>query len=315
MSHLTAAIGETGVEELFNGIVENFVFEDADSTGSGTFSAGYDVRLHLEEGSVELTDDNSVEISELDIAWERLELSLAINFDRVCTPDGCVTVFGVEICIPQWCIFEDNPDVDVTLDLAPFIRRSEVSGELRPVVKYFVHPDRPAGMNYLVAEETPDPDDADKNLANRWQVYLDPIRLDVDLFDFEAIVEELLEDLVDTLLDTVFAGFPDWAKDAILFITGPLIDLIGDVLDIGDDFSEWLSDLFNISFGLGNLILTFLADYLANQTPILNEEDPYPIMEEEDGLIPVKIPIAEFSVQINSSEMVIEGTVGTSLGV
>jgi hypothetical protein len=315
MSHVTAAIGETGVKELFKGIVENFVFEDADSTSGGAFTAGYDVRLHLVDGSVELTNANTVKISELDIAWERLELSLAINFDPVCTPDGCVTVFGQEICIPQWCIFEGDPDIDVTLDLAPFIRRSEISGEVRPVVKYFVHPDRPADMNYLDAEETPDPDDADSNLANRWQVYLDPVWLDVDLFDFEAIVEELLQGIVDTLLDTVFAGFPDWAKDAILLITGPLIDVIGDALDIGDDFGEWLSDLFNVTFGLGNIILNLLADYFANQNPIINEEDPYPVMEAENGLIPVKIPIAEFSVRINSSEMVVEATVGTSLGV
>ena len=318
MSHLTAAFAERAVQELFKGIVKNFVLEEADSMPPNDFTASYDIKLHLDGGSVELTNQNSLVIHELDVKWDRILLSLTVDLPKVCTPDGCIEIFGKEICIPQWCIFEGENDIDIDFDLAPYVRTSEISGELRPVVKYFVHPDRTPSMNYLVAEETPDPDfpdDPEKNLADRWQVFLDPIWLDIDLIDFEAIVEELLDALVDAIVDTVFAGFPGWAKDAILAITGPLIDFIGDAIDLVDDFDEWLSDLFNISFGLGDLILNLLADYFAHKTPIVDLENPYPVMEAENGLIPVKIPLEKLSVHIDTHEMVLEGSVGTSLGV
>ena len=76
MSHLTAAIAEVGVQEFFNGIVENFVFEDADGGTFGGVGASYDIKLHLENGDIDLTDDNTVKIEELDIVWDRFILHL-----------------------------------------------------------------------------------------------------------------------------------------------------------------------------------------------------------------------------------------------
>jgi hypothetical protein len=318
MNDLTAAFGEKGVEELFNGVVKNFVFEKADSTSGGRFTAGYDVKAKLEGGTISLTNQNTVKISELDIRWLRIKLKLTVDIPKICTPDGCVDIFGKEICIPQWCIFEANPDIDITFDLSTFIRHSEVSGEVSPLVRYFINPARPANMGYLEAEEAQDPalpNDPKANLANKWQVFLDPIWLDVDLIDFEATVEELLTNLVETLVDTVFSGFPGWAKDAILAISGPIIDLIGSAIDLVDDFQEWLADFFNVSIGLGNLLLTLLADTLANKNPILSLEDPLKIMDPTNtGLIPVKIPISALSANVNSAEMVVAGTVGANLG-
>jgi hypothetical protein len=318
MSVLTAAFGKKGVEELFKGVVKNFAFEKADSTSGTHFSAGYDVMAKLQNGTISLTNQNTVKISELDINWLRIKLSLTVNIDPICTPDGCVEIFNHEICIPQWCIFEANPDIDVIFDLSTFIRHSEVSGEVRPLIKYFTNPARPANMGYLEAEETQDPahtDDPKANMANKWQVFLEPVWLDVDLIDFEATVDELLTDLVETVVDTVFSGFPDWAKDAILAISGPIIDVIGAAIDLGDDFQEWLSDFFNVSIGLGNILITLLADYLAIKSPIISLEDPLKIMDAtNDGLIPVKIPIAGLTANIGSAEMVVTGTVGATLG-
>lgn len=318
MSDLIAAFGEKGVEALFKGVVKNFVFEKADTFSGGGFTAGYDVKAKLENGTISLTDQNSVKISELDIHWLRIKLSLTVDIPKICTPDGCVDIFGHEICVPQWCIFDANPDIDITFDLSTFIRHSEVSGEVSPLIKYFINPARPANMGYLEAEETQDPahtDDPKANLANKWQLFLHPLWLDVDLIDFEATVDELLTDLVKTLVDTVFSGFPDWAKDAILAISGPIIDVIGAIIDLGDDFQEWLADFFNVSIGLGNILLTLLADYLTNKSPVFSLEDPQKIMDAtDDGLIPVKIPIAALSANINHAEMAVEATVGATLG-
>ena len=92
-------------------------------------------------------------------------------------------------------------------------------------------------------------------------------------------------------------------------ILGPVIDLIRAILDLPDDIEEWLSDLLNVSFGLLDLILTAVGDYFAARNPLF-EFEPYPILEASGGLIPVKVPITDFTVMVNDDEMVVEANVG-----
>ena len=72
MSHLVAATSESAVKEMFGGFRNRFTFADAGSGNFGPFTASYDVQLHLEDGSVELNDDNTISIAELDIKWDQL---------------------------------------------------------------------------------------------------------------------------------------------------------------------------------------------------------------------------------------------------
>jgi hypothetical protein len=179
----------------------------------------------------------------------------------------------------------------------------EISATASLATKYEVN--HPPAQNYLDAE--------DADLANQWQVFIDPQTIDLDLFDIADIVGDLLEDAVDAVIDGLLGWLPGWARDIVKGILGPIIDLIRAILDIPDDIGEWIADLLNVSFGLGNLILTFIADYFANKTPIVELEDPYPVLPYSGTLIPVKLPIQDFTVMVNDVEMIIQANVGGSL--
>jgi hypothetical protein len=162
-----------------------------------------------------------------------------------------------------------------------------------------------------------DLDAEDAGVPNKWQLFIDPITVDIDLFDVADIVGDLLENAVKNVVDGLLGWLPGWAKDLILAILGPIIDLIRAILDIPDDIGEWLSDLLGVSLGFFNFIVNAVADYFAAKNPLYEFEDPFPI-EFVDSLpfsppiplIPVKIPIRDLSVSINDVEMVLAANVG-----
>ena len=109
-----------------------------------------------------------------------------------------------------------------------------------------------------------------------------------------------------SLKDKAYAAI----KDAILTLLGSIINLIRAILDIPDDFEEWLSDLFNVSFGLLDMIGTLVLEFLGNCNPIYSIDDPFEIMEADNGLIPVRIPIRDLSVRVDDVELTVEANVG-----
>jgi len=65
--------------------------------------------------------------------------------------------------------------------------------------------------------------------------------------------------------------------------------------------------LLGVDLNLFDLATTALAQYLAKDQPLLQNEDPFPILSAQTtpaALIPVKIPVRDLSVQINADEMV-----------
>jgi len=78
---------------------------------------------------------------------------------------------------------------------------------------------------------------------NHWQLYIDPgWSIDLDVFDFADIVGNLLEKRAsDAAIDTLLGPLPDWAKDLIRALLGPIIDVVRDILDIGPTtWRKWL---------------------------------------------------------------------------
>ena len=74
-----------------------------------------------------------------------------------------------------------------------------------------------------------------------------------------------------------------------------------------------MSNLLGVDLDLFDLVTTALAQHLANDTPLLQEEDPFPIMGAQTApvaLIPVIIPVRDLAVQINAAEMVLQAKVG-----
>jgi hypothetical protein len=310
MSHMTVAVSERGVKKLFETARDKFSFSDSGSGSFSGFSASYSVAFKLQDGTVDLRDDNTIKVSELDIKWTTLQVGLGFDIPEICIGGWCIPMPWPipDICLPKICVFSDNPDIAISLDLSSIIT-SEISLTASPVIKYTVDPGRTPVMTDLDAE--------DAGVPNKWRLFIDPITVDIDLFDVADIVGDLLENAVKNVVDGLLGWLPGWAKDLILAILGPIIDLIRAILDIPDDIGEWLSDLLGVSLGFFNFIVNAVAGYFAAKNALYEFEDPFPI-EFVDSLpfsppiplIPVKIPIRDLSVNINDVEMVLEANVG-----
>ena len=304
MTHFTVAVSEDTFREMFDVLRDSMAFSSSNSGNFGPFSAGYSVALHLEDGTIDLRDDNTVKISELDIKWDTLAVSIGFDIPELCVGGWCIVPNPFDDCLvslPEICVFSANPDISIGLDLSGIIT-SEISVTASVLTKYRVDPARLAWMSDLDAE--------DAGVPNKWQVFIDPVTVDIDVFDVADIVGDLLEDAVTAAINGILGPLPQWAKDLILAILGPVIDLIRAILDLPDDIGEWLSDLLGVSLGLFNTIINFVADYFANQTPLYEFEDPFPVLPASGGLIPVKIPIRDLAVRVNTDEMVLEANVG-----
>ena len=302
MSDITIAASERAFTALFDELRDSFSKSAADSGSFGPFTASYSVAFHLENGAVDLRGDNSVRVGELDVVWDTLAVSLGIDIPSVCVGGWCVvpTPFGCAVRLPRICVFEGNPDVTIPLNLSALLR-SDLSliGTLR--TGYFVDPGRQPWMDYIDAEGA--------GVPNKWQVFLEPESVDIDVFDIADIVGDLLESAIDAAVDGLLGFLPGWARDLVKAVLGPLVDLVRAILDLPDDIEEWLSDLLGTSLGLLDVLVTAVLDYLLAE-PILEFEDPYPVLDAEGGLIPVKIPVADFDVHVTDDEMVVEANVG-----
>lgn len=308
MSNVAIAVSEKAFQKLFAGFRDAFTFSASDSGSFEGFTASYSVAFHLENGTAEFHDGNKVSIKELDIKWDQLLVSISLDIREICIPSWCAIpnpFGGCWVRIPRICVFSANPDITIQLDLSEIITTSEISVTASPEVKYRVDPARTSDMSNLEAEYD--------DIPNKWQIFLSlPILtpVDVDLFAVDDIVGDLLENALKTAIDNLLLGFPGFVKDLIWAMHGPVIDLIRNALDVPDDINERFNNLLAVDFGLFNLILTVVGDYFAAKNPIFWFEDPYPILEAGGRLIPVKIPIKEFSVQVDENEMVLKASTG-----
>ena len=304
MSHLNVAASEDAFRKLFEVLRDNFTFSDSNSANFGPFSANYSVACHLEDGSVDLQNGNKVEIKELDIKWDTLQVGVGFDIPEICIGGWCIPMPWPipDICLPKICAFSANPDIGINLDLSGIIT-SEISATASPVTKYEVN--HLSSMSAVQAQNA--------GIPNKWQIFIDPVTVDIDVFDIADIVGDLLENAVKSAINGLLWFLPGWAKDLIWAILGPVINLIRDILDLWDDVGEWFSNLLGVSLGLFNTIVTVVADYFAKQNPIYELEDPYPILPVSSGLIPVKLPIKDLKVKVNTNEMILEANVGVPL--
>lgn len=304
MSHLTVAVSETTFGDLFDTVRDGLARSTSGSADLGPFSVAWNAGFRLEGGSVDLQADDSVRIDELDVVYDPLDLTLGVDLPEVCVGGFCIIPNPFGGCLvraPRICVFSADPDITLPLDLGGLIV-SEISGAFRVRTRYAVDPGRTPGMTDLDAE--------DLGIPNAWQVLLDPIWLDVDLIDVADTVGNVLDAAIETAVDGLLGFLPGWARDVIKAILGPIVDLVRAILDIGDDIDEWLSNLLGVSIGLFDFVLTAVADHFADRTPVFEFEDPYPILDYDGPLIPVKVPMRSVSVRVNDVEMIVEADVG-----
>src|SRR6478609_7261679 len=207
MTDITIAASEPAFTALFEQLRDSFSESASDSGSFGPFTASYAVAFHLENGSVDLRGDNTVRIGELDVVWDTLAVSLGLDIPSVCVGGWCIvpTPFGGAVRLPRKCFFQGNPDVSIPLDLSGLLR-SEISLIAGLRTGYFVDPGRQSWMDYIDAENA--------GVPNKWQVFIDPESVDIDVFDIADIIGDLLEDAIDAAVDTLLGFLPGWARSS-----------------------------------------------------------------------------------------------------
>lgn len=320
MAHLTVAASENAFRKSFDVMVRNVAWEKQDSTNFGPFVAGYHVKGHLQGGTIDLRADNTIKISELDIKWDKLQFILGLDIPEICVGGGCLDLGLFEICLPEVCVFSDNPDIQIAPDLAAFVAQ-EISFTGSIVANYFdTTAPPPSGLCQMLRDVLVDASIIEPlPTHNQWHILIDPQTVDIDLFDFADIVGDLIENALTAAITAIIPG--GWVRDLILAIIGGIADLIRWLLDIPDDIQEWLSDLFNVSFGLLDFLLQLVLDFFGHCVPIYRIDDPLEILPKEIStsvflsgapvtLVPVTIPIRNLNVHVDDVELTVQADIG-----
>ena len=302
MSHLTIAASEKAFEQIFTLVRNNFTFSSSDSRSFGPFSASYALKLHLENGTIQLNNNGTIQIKNVDVVFDILKAEVC--FDVSIPIEGyCLISDPWNGCLVGWPSFTLHLfSVCLPVDLSGLVTEvNEISAHLSP--KYFIDPGRLPGWSDLDAEFA--------GKSNKWQIFLDPDFVSVDPIDIPATIGNVVENLLKKAIkDGLPSWLPGWAKDFILTTLGPIIAILKAALGFLDTFEDFLQDLLGNQFDILGLIETAIADYLASQFPIYEFEDPYPVLPQDGVLIPVKIPIRNLTATINTNEMIVLADVG-----
>jgi hypothetical protein len=89
-SAAAAALALALAERLFDGIRDGAKLDEADSVDFGPFTAGYDVKAHLEGGTIDLRSDGTIALNELDIEWDVLHFFAGIDIPEICVGGFCI---------------------------------------------------------------------------------------------------------------------------------------------------------------------------------------------------------------------------------
>ena len=303
MSHLTVAASSKAFVEIFNAVRDGLVVSKSDSGNAGPFTWTYAIKFHLMNGSVQLNDDDTVEVKHLDVVWDELKFQLCFNLPGFCIGGDCIIPDPFDNCwvsLPKICI---GGPVCIGLDLSGLVSEIEdVKGNLDP--QYFVDPTRPPGVSDLTAEFL--------NKSNEWKIFLKPTFVDVLLIDVPATIENLIETVFKKAIEDAFSWIPSWAWSLLWTLLGPLLDLLKTILGIAEDIENWVEDLLNKTFNLQAVIETLVAQYFASQNPLFHFEDPLPILDgsASHNPIPVKIPLRNLASHVNSKEMIVTADIG-----
>jgi hypothetical protein len=303
MADLTIAVSEAVCAKTLEVVVANFGLDVADGANFGGFIAGYDGRLVLKGGTLDLRDDGTVRLRELDARWDKLDFTLGVTMPEVCFGGGFVDLPFGTVHLPGINVFSGDPSVSVTVDLAPLVKH-ELSLVARPLIQHFDPATTAIGKHCQQLHTALDIDDT----KPQWRVFCDPQTIDLDPFDFADTVGDLFEQALTDAVDALLPHGP--LHDLILAAIGSVADLLRTLLDIPDDISEWLSDLFNVSFGVFNLILQFVADFFGTCVSFFQLDDPYPMFPKTSELAEVMVPIQHLTATVSDVELVVTADIG-----
>lgn len=298
---VVGAVSKAVVVEVFHQLLAGYEADKSGSKSFGPFTASYHVRAHASDGTIDLRNDGTVAVKDLDIKWDTLELCLGIDIPEICIGGFCImpTPFGCLLRAPKICLFSASPDIQFCLDLGGFLH-SKLSLAVRPTTRYRVDPGRTGGMN--------DWDARDAGVPNLWQVIAVPVSIDFELINFTATVDDLFGDAINSAIDALLGPLPGWAKSLIRAILGPIVGLVRGLLGLADNIEQWLIDLIG-NLGLFDFLLDRLSGYLGNH-PLAELPDPFPILDPEPAQIAVMLPLEFIGVQTTADELVVNADLG-----
>jgi hypothetical protein len=293
----TAISGET-FTKIYNAFIKGFRLNLHDKGSWGIFSAEYKVSAHLENGTIEIRNNGSIEVRHMQVKWDILHLDIGIDIPTIPIGGFCLIPIPFDGCLltaPEIDLFADNPDITIPLDLSGFIT-SRLTFSAFPKVFYGVGPGVP----------------------NRWQITMVPtLPIVLDIIDLSATIGDLFHNLVvkaiDNFLDSL--GLPGWAKDFIESTLGGIEGIIRDFLNIPSDIAEFILDFIG-NLGIFQTLIDALAKYIA--ITLFEVQDPLTILEADPSappagpLIPVRMPIEFLGIRVNApgNELIVEGDIG-----
>jgi hypothetical protein len=301
MSNLTVAASAKAFEQMFALVRDNLHLSHSDGGSWGPLNWSYDVAFHLEGGTLQLNNNNTVEIKHLDVVWDTLTAQLCFNLPGFCIGGECIIpnpFGGCLVSLPKICI---GGPICLPLDLSGLVSEiDDLKANLAP--SYYVDPSRPAGVSDLTAEFM--------GKSNAWRIFLNPTFVDVLPIDIPATIDNIIENLLKQAIQNAFPWIPGWAWSIIWAVLGPLLDLLKSILGIAEDIQNWIEDLINSVFNLAALVETAVAQYFASQYPLFTFEDPYPILDGSTNPIPVKIPMRNLAAVVDAQEMIVTADIG-----
>ncbi|QGY41477.1 hypothetical protein GM415_15580 [Pseudodesulfovibrio cashew] len=309
MNDFQLAISEKVTEALFTQLRDNFSVSHSDSGSFGPFSASYSAGIKLQNGKIDFQNNGTVLIKELDIVYDPLKLTFGIDIPKVTVGGFCIIPKpwgGCALRAPKKTFFGGNPDISVPLDLSGIIT-TEISASCSAKMKHFDDPAN-AGLTPWKANAL--------GKSDRWQLFLEPGYVDIDLIDIADTAGNLIDSMVDAAVDQLLGFLPGWARSLVKAILGSFSSLIRKLLDIGDDVQEWLSNMLGVSLGLFNFAVQMVLEYFADKYPIFEFDDPYPMLPTAPGpggsgaLVPVLMPVQSPDITVNDKEMVISASLG-----
>ena len=312
--------------------------------GSGTlgpFSASYSIGFKITGGDIDLTNTGRIHFKEIDITYDPMILNLGIDLPHIHVGGECILPNPLPwgprclLRLPEIDIWGGNPDIYIPINLSGMIT-SEFSGEFSvavskqvllakgPRTDHRAHfdadtsdeirnrfrtiissalPILPASaVNSIADQFVPF---VKNNLADKWQFFLQDHWHDLDIIDVAQTAENILRGLANYIIDHILSFVPSVLRAIVKAIINPIIDLIGAVLDIGDDVTEWLSSVFQTSFGLLDMIAQLIINFIGKMVPFYQFETPYPMIKDSSGLIPVLVPVENVGVTINTQEFAV----------
>jgi hypothetical protein len=229
-----------------------------------------------------------LELKDLVVRWDTLYLEIGFDIPSICSPSFCLVPIPFDGCaveIPSECLFSDNPDFSVGLDIGGFLD-SKVTLTAIPKVFYGIG----------------------SGVSNQWQIAAMPtLPFYLEVIDIADTAADLFQTLVVNAIDALISPLPGWAQDLINAVLGSVEDIIRTVLGIPDDIGEWLVNIIS-SVGIFQDLVDALTQYIT--LTLFELDDPYPILPADGALIPVKLPIEYLGINVNANELVLEGDIG-----